>query len=230
MRAGMILEGTLPEAGRVWRELAEVAVAYVLTEVALWSVGGAQLSWSVATVLWVILATAVSRRSARQLGLTGASVQQFILITGTAAAIGGLMILSAWYGGRAHGLHTAHPLERALLYSVWALFQEFLTQSFVFVRLEAVFGGRWAAFCTAVLFSLAHLPNPVLTPATFVAGLVLALAFRRYRNLYAVGLAHALLGLAVAVSLPDNISHHMRVGAAYGNYLLGVHPVFLVDR
>ena len=140
------------------------------------------------------------------------------------------MVLIAWYGGQAHGLHTARPLQRALLYSGWALFQEFLTQSFMFVRLEAVLRSPWAVICTALLFSLAHLPNPLLTPATLVAGLVFSSVFQRYRNLYAVGLAHALLGLALAVSLPESAIHHMRVGAAYGTYLLGINPMFLVDR
>jgi membrane protease YdiL (CAAX protease family) len=218
-------------AGRqAWRELAEIAVAYALTEGALWSLGWAQLIWSAAAVLWVTLATAASRRSSRQLGLRISGAHLLFWATGTAAVIGGLMILSGWYVGSAHGLHAARPFIRVLLYSVWALAQEFLAQSFMFVRFEAVLGGRWAVLCTAVLFSLAHIPNPVLMPATLVAGLVFAWAFRRYRNVYAVGLAHALLGLAVAVSFPDGFVHHMRVGAAYGTYLLGIYPMFFVDR
>ena len=180
MGAGTILRNTAPEAGGAWRETTEVAVAYVLTECALWSSGGAQLAWGAATLLWVLLATAVSRRTPRQLGLLGSGLRQVLLIAGTAALAGGLMVLTAWYVGEAHSPHGNRPFERALLYSVWSLLQEFLTQSFVFVRLETVLGSRWAVIGTALLFSLADLPNPILTPATLLAGLVLTLAFRRY--------------------------------------------------
>jgi hypothetical protein len=49
-------------------------------------------------------------------------------------------------------------------------------------------------------------------------GLIFAELFRRYRNIYWLGLAHALLGIAVAVSVPDALHHQMRVGVAYMHY------------
>jgi len=44
------------------------------------------------------------------------------------------------------------------------------------------------------------------------------LLFRRYRNLYALGLAQGLLGLCFAVCVPDALNHHMRVGLGYLHY------------
>jgi membrane protease YdiL (CAAX protease family) len=118
-----------------------------------------------------------------------------------------------------------------LLYAAWALVQQFLVQSFIFVRLKSVYGGRRAIIFTALLFSLAHIPNPVLIPATLVAGLVFSWAFRRYRNIYTLGFVHALLGLTLAVSLPETATHRMRVGAAYGSEISNYsHSMFLVDR
>jgi hypothetical protein len=39
--------------------------------------------------------------------------------------------------------------------------------------------------------------------------------FRRYRNIFPLGLVHAALGLTIAASLPDSLLHHMRVGLGY---------------
>jgi membrane protease YdiL (CAAX protease family) len=105
---------------------------------------------------------------------------------------------------------------RIVLYALWALVQEILAQSYLYLRLEAVWGGsRRAVLMTAVLFALAHLPNPVLTPVTLVAALAFTAAFRRWRNVYTVAVAHAVLGLALSVTMPAALTHQMRVGIAY---------------
>jgi hypothetical protein len=39
-----------------------------------------------------------------------------------------------------------------------------------------------------------------------------------HRNLYPLAVAHALIGLALAVSVPDSIQRHMRVGLGYLHY------------
>ena len=67
----------------------------------------------------------------------------------------------------------------------------------------------------ALLFSAAHIPNPWLVPATLLGGLVFCELFRRYRNLYPLGAAHALLGLAIAEALSVVLLRHMRVGIGY---------------
>lgn len=72
-----------------------------------------------------------------------------------------------------------------------------------------------AVLVTAFLFSIAHIPNPVLVPVTFFAGLAFTGRFRKYRDLYPLALAHAFLGLALAAAVPDAVTHHMRVGLAY---------------
>jgi hypothetical protein len=42
--------------------------------------------------------------------------------------------------------------------------------------------------------------------------------FRRYRSIYPIGIVHAVLGLTVAVTMPDSILHNMRVGIGYLRY------------
>jgi membrane protease YdiL (CAAX protease family) len=63
-----------------------------------------------------------------------------------------------------------------------------------------------------------HLPNPLLTVLSFLGALFFCTMFRRYRNLYALGVVHAVLGLTIAASFPDCVLHHMRVGVGYFMY------------
>jgi hypothetical protein len=69
-----------------------------------------------------------------------------------------------------------------------------------------------------VLFAAEHLPNLPLAAATLVWGAVSCALFRRYRNLYALGLAQGLLGLCFAICVPDALHHHLRVGLGYLRY------------
>jgi hypothetical protein len=62
------------------------------------------------------------------------------------------------------------------------------------------------------------LPNLVLTAATLVWGVVACALFRRYQNIWALGLAQGLLGLCFAICVPDALHHHLRVGLGYLRY------------
>jgi hypothetical protein len=42
--------------------------------------------------------------------------------------------------------------------------------------------------------------------------------FRRYRSIYPIGIVHAVLGLTIAVTLPDSLLHNMRVGIGFLQY------------
>jgi membrane protease YdiL (CAAX protease family) len=70
----------------------------------------------------------------------------------------------------------------------------------------------------STLFAAAHLPNPVLTTATFIGALFLCEMFRRYRSIYSLAIVHAMLGLTIAITTPDSLLHHMRVGIGYLRY------------
>jgi len=114
-------------------------------------------------------------------------------------------------------LHRLFGQPNALLhgtsYLLWAVVQQWIQQSFFFVRMERIIHrGILASFTTAALFGLAHLPNPVLAPLTFIGGWLLSELYRRYRSLIPLGIAHGLMGLAIALSVPDRLNHHMRVG------------------
>ena len=97
----------------------------------------------------------------------------------------------------------------------WSLAQEFILQSVFFLRFEALIGPRRAVVATATLFAVAHLPSPLLTLLSMIGGILFCELFRRYRNLYPIGLIHGALGLTIAASFPDKWMHHMRVGVGY---------------
>lgn len=84
-----------------------------------------------------------------------------------------------------------------------------------FMRLESVLGSRRAVFWAASLYAVAHIPNPVLTSLSFFGGLLFCEFFRRWRNLFPLGIIHGALGITIAASLPDRWLHHMRVGIGY---------------
>jgi membrane protease YdiL (CAAX protease family) len=119
-----------------------------------------------------------------------------------------------------HGLGHAQPVpwHRAWKYAIWALEQEFILQSFFYVRLESLLGSRRAIWGAALLFCAAHLPSPALTLMSLIGGLLFCEMFRHYRNIFPLGLVHATLGLTLAASLPDGLLHHMRVGLGYLSY------------
>jgi hypothetical protein len=50
-------------------------------------------------------------------------------------------------------------------------------------------------------------------------GWLLSELYRRYRTLIPLGIAHGLVGLAIALSVPDRLNHHMRVGLGYLHYI-----------
>jgi membrane protease YdiL (CAAX protease family) len=104
-------------------------------------------------------------------------------------------------------------------YIVWSIMQQFLLQSYFLLRLLRLLPGKIAPIlAAAAIFSLAHLPNPILTPITLVWGVIACVLFLRYRNIYTLGLAHGIMGLCIAVTVPNSLHHHMRVGLGYLRY------------
>jgi membrane protease YdiL (CAAX protease family) len=198
-----------------------LAVAYGLLEVSLWTQGQTQRRAALATAVWILLATLLNRRSPRQLGLGISGLGRSLIVIPIAAAVAGVIVFAGWEAGSLRGLFgTRPPLWHSAGYAIWALVQEFMLNSFFFVNLEDLLGDSTRALWgAAALFCLAHIPNPVLMLGTFLVALFFVSLFRRYRNIYALGVAHAMLGLALAVTVPDAWIRHMRVGISYLHFI-----------
>jgi hypothetical protein len=202
------------------RDLVEFAVGYVLVMAAIWTLNPWQRIFYWLAVAWIVATTLIHRPTWKGLGLGVAGVARSLWIVGVAGTLAGLALYTAYWMHTLHPLHGPTPLiSHVWGYLVWAVMQQFLLQIYFLLRLRRLLPGEvLPVLAAAGLFSIAHLPNPVLAPITLVWGIVACVLFLRYRNIYALGIAHGILGICVAVIVPDSVQHHMRVGIGYYRY------------
>jgi membrane protease YdiL (CAAX protease family) len=192
----------------------QVGLVFASIMVAVWTPQGrVNTISSLLAALCIVWFTVRGHYSARELGLNRPGCGAVVMLVSGAFMVATIVVV----GSVMHRLGPAQPVpwRRAWQYAIWALQQEFILQSFFYLRLESLLGSRRAAVGAALLFSAAHLPSPVLTLLSFIGGLLFCEMFRRYRNIFPLGLVHATLGLTIAASLPDSLLHHMRVGLGY---------------
>ncbi len=196
---------------------AEVVIAFLLIESALWSTGPTQKIFSFVGMLAILGFTVANRSCLKELGLGRTGFWGAMVAVPIAVAVaGGFLVLGAWAGTLRSLFGAGSVYLHAFGYGIWSLEQEFILNSFFYVLLEKLLGNNHrTALCAALLFSFAHMPNPILVPATLVGGLLFVEAFRRWRNIYPLGIAHALLGLSLALTVSDSWMHHMRVGLSF---------------
>ena len=53
---------------------------------------------------------------------------------------------------------------------------------------------------------------------TLIWGLAACFVFLRFRNIFPLGMAHAIFGICVAITFPGPVVHNMRVGLGYLRY------------
>ncbi len=201
------------------RSFIELGTGYLLILIVLWTPRTAQRPFYIAAILWIALVMLLSRESTTKLGLAIPPLRSLWIVPTALALAIAAVATAAVLGTLSLPPTPALFLERYWGYAIWACIQQFLLQDFFLLRLTRVFRGKTAAvIAAALLFSLAHLPNPILTPITLLWGLAACLLFMRYRNLYAIAMAHAILGITVALTVPGPVDHNMRVGLGYLTY------------
>ncbi|HTS57441.1 MAG TPA: CPBP family intramembrane glutamic endopeptidase [Terriglobales bacterium] len=196
--------------------LLQIGLVFGLILVAVWTPQGRINSVVSLAAAALVIVLAFHAHSPEELGL--AHPFSGALVTVAAGALLVLVITATGSFTRAVGLPQPLPWYRAWQYAIWALLQQFILQSFMYLRLESVVGSRRAVVTAAVLFSVAHIPNPWLVALSLMGAFFFCEMFRRYRNIFPLGLVHAALGLTIAASLPDQWLHHMRVGLGYLRY------------
>jgi membrane protease YdiL (CAAX protease family) len=106
-------------------------------------------------------------------------------------------------------------VQSFVVYLPWGLFQQYLINGYFLRRFEMGLSPGPARILTSALFCAAHAPNWFLMLVTPVAAYAATGVYRRYGNLYFLGLAHATLGFALFMVVPDSVSHHLRVGPGW---------------
>ena len=209
----------IPRISERRRDLVEVLLGYGAILLVIWTPNPVQrvLYWLACALIVTIVA--LRKQNLESLGLVGRNLLTSLWIVGAALALGAISIFIA---DRMHTLHSLHG-QAALFshvwgYLVWSFMQQFLLQIFFFCRLLRLTSPAKAVAIAAGLFAVAHIPSPILAAATLVWGICACLLYLKYRNLYVLGLAHGILGICFAITVPDHFHHHMRVGIGYLNY------------
>ena len=200
-----------------YRTIAGLMIGFTAIMITLWLPSRQQVFFG-PIALFIPLLLVLSRRpSMNELGLGWRGLISSLWILPAAVAVAALGIQLARAAGTFHTLYNP-DFSHVVGYVVWTIYQQFLLQDYFMPRLTRLFTTDAAIAFAAVLFAVAHLPNVPLTVATLVWGAVSCALFRRYRSLYVLGIAQGLLGLCVAVCIPDVYLHHMRVGLGYWHY------------
>jgi len=196
--------------------LVEIGLVFGLILVAVWTPQGRINSAVSLAAAGLTVVLGFREHSLEELGLSRPFSGALVIFAAGAL----LVFVVAAAGSLTRPLGPPQPLPwlRAWQYAIWALLQQFILQSFMYLRLESVLGSRRAVLGSALLFSAAHIPNPWLVALSLIGALFFCEMFRRYRNILPLGLVHAALGLTIAASLPDHWLHHMRVGIGYLRY------------
>jgi membrane protease YdiL (CAAX protease family) len=202
------------------RDMVELCIGYVLILIVIWTPRPWQQRTYLAAVIFIVAATWLAFPGWKAMGFHFANLARSSWIVGAALLASALCVLVARL---VHTLHAPGGPGQFFLrytgYIVFAFVQQALLQDFFLLRLLRLMRSpRPAALAAATIFSLAHLPNPILVVVTFVWGLAACLLFLRYRNLYTLAIAHAILGITIAMTIPGPVIRNMRVGLGYLTY------------
>jgi membrane protease YdiL (CAAX protease family) len=200
------------------RDLIELIFGYGFVVGVIWMPEQIQRIFSPIALVLTLLVVLARRKTRDELGLGRRGLIPSLWILPAAIALAALSVFVAAKFGTLHPLYKA-DFTHISGYVLWTIYQQFLLQDYFMDHLLRLVSSESAAVTIAgVLFAAAHLPNLVLTAATLVWGIVSCALFRRYRNLWALGLAQGLLGLCFAICVPDALHHHLRVGLGYLRY------------
>ncbi len=208
-------------AGRERHDLRELSIGYGLILLAVWTPRPLQWPVNLAALAWVFIATVVSFDGWSALGLRLSGTLRSLWVVGLALLLAAAAVSVAD--------QTPHPASPGYPHAVGPSatgairFGPFCRSFCCWVSscrgcCGCCLGRNAAVLAAAGLFALAHLPNPILTPATLIWGVAAGSLFLRYRNLYTLALAHAIFGICIATTIPGPVTHHMKVGLGYLMY------------
>jgi len=202
------------------RDALEIAVAYGLIMMVEWTPRPLQRVLWIVAVAGLVIIVWRSFDGWQAMGFRAANFARSLWIVGAALTLAAIAIVVAL---RMHTLLVPDGVLAFLAtycaYAIWTGVQQLLLQGVFLLRFLRLIPRPAAAALTAsALFAAAHLPNPVLIPITFIWGFAACLHFLRYRNIYPLMIAHAILGITVAMTVPGPVDHNMRVGLGYLTY------------
>ncbi len=208
--------GLAPRKTIIW---GEILLVFLLLELEFWTPRSLAHTLLIVALVASVVWFGFRGRSLAELGLVWPSRRGTLLILAIGGVVSVAIPLLVMAMGHPVPANPDWPKFRNLWpYVIWAVGQQFLLQSYFYLRFESLLGARVAVLVSSVLFALLHLPNMPLTGLTLLGGLFFTEMFRTFRSLYPLAVAHALMGIAIAYSFPDSLMHHMRVGLSYWQF------------
>ena len=208
------------------REWLEILLAYGLILAVEWTPRPAQRVMWVIAALGIVLITWRGFDGWKAMGFRRANLGRSLWIAGAALVLAIAAILIA---ARVRTLLLPSGLLAFVgtysAYAIWSGVQQLLLQGLFLLRfLRVISRPAPAALTASLFFAGAHAPNPFLVPLTLIWGLAACLLFLRYRNIYTLMIAHAILGITIAMTIPGSVDHNMRVGLGYLRYRQRARP------
>jgi membrane protease YdiL (CAAX protease family) len=212
----------LSRTGGDWLALWEIASVVTSCLIAEWVVlsfaGRSKLTIAIPVLLALGLIVFSHRERGETLHDIGFRTDNFlaacrVLLLPTAIVVV-LVVAVGWFSN--HSLTLAPWRNRFLLLPLWALFQQYVLNGFINRRAQFASGpGTKSVVLVAIVFSIFHLPNPLLAVLTFAGGLIWAAVYQRQPNLFALALSHALSSLTLALTVSPKFLDSLRVGFKY---------------
>jgi len=170
----------------------------------------------VPAVLLIVLSHLARRERAPALGFQTKDFGNCVRKFGPALIGLALTMLSAglWFG-TIRSIGVGQAMGSFALYLPWGLFQQYLLNGYFLKRFDMGLSQNAANGVTSILFGAVHSPNWFLMIVTPVAGYLAVWVYRRYGNLYFLGLAHGVIGFLLFVVVADSVSHHLNVGPGW---------------
>ncbi|MBC8029635.1 MAG: CPBP family intramembrane metalloprotease [Pyrinomonadaceae bacterium] len=207
-----------PRAVALW-EIVSIATSCLIAEwVVLAFVRQSKLIGAVPIVMAVGLMLFSHRERGESLRDLGFRTDNFfaacrLLFLPTALAVISIAV-AGWFMN--HALLTGSFRPRFLWLPFWALFQQYALNGFINRRAQLALGkGAKSLVLVAVVFSLLHLPNPLLAVVTLIGGLIWAAAYQRQPNLFALAISHAAVSITMALTISPGWLNSLRVGFKY---------------
>jgi membrane protease YdiL (CAAX protease family) len=198
------------------RALLEALAMFGLIMAYIWKLRGVHPAIGIAIPVLMVLSHVVRRESPRALGFQvrnlGGQLYELglVLILIAVALLGAGMTL-----GTVRQIGFVDVLLSLAAYLPWGLVQEYALNGYFLNRFDAALSKGAASLLAALLFCAAHAPNPFLMAITLPLGWCATQLYRRTRNLYLLGIVHAIVGLLLFLMVPDSVSRHMRVGPGW---------------
>jgi len=212
---------TMPTSLSKQRDFLEVSLTFALLLLVLWTPMPWQLLlWGVALAGMLAL-TRMRFDGLEPMGLCFGNFRPALWAVGLATILAVAAVVLAF------GLSTLQvpvsPMRFVAhygAYAIWAFVQQLGLQCFFLSRLLRLMPDTLSAVSVAAgMFAIAHLPSPILVVATLIWGFAACALFLRYRNIYLLAVAHAILGIALGVTIPPQVDHEMLVGRRYLTYV-----------